>query len=62
VARELFVLANPRDGLRQSLILSLVTAAAVAVLGALRLQDVFIAVFFGYLAFTSYAALQRGVW
>ena len=66
IARELFLRANPHDGIRQSLILSIVTGVAMAVIGLLALHDVFIAVMFGLLAYVSYAALQayrgRGPW
>jgi len=66
IARELFLRANPGDGIRQSLILSIVTGVAVAVIALLALHDVFIAVMFGFLAYFSYAALQaytgRGPW
>jgi len=66
IARELFLRANPHDGIRQSLILSIVTGVAMAVIGLAALHDVFIAVMFGLLAYFSYAALQahrgRGPW
>ena len=66
IARELFLRANPHDGIRQSLILSIVTGVAVAVIALMTLGDVFIAVMFGLLAYFSYAALQaytgRGPW
>jgi Zn-dependent protease len=58
IAREVFLKANPRDGIRQSLMLSLVTAAVIAVYGLARLEDWFIALLFGYLAYASYATLQ----
>jgi hypothetical protein len=58
ISQELFQLANPRDGLRQSLWLSLVAAAVVAVLSYVRLGDLFLALFFGYMAYTSYITLQ----
>lgn len=66
IARELLLRVNPRDGIRQSLILSIVTGVAVAVIALVTLHDVFIAVMFGFLAYFSYAALQayrgRGPW
>jgi len=58
ISRELFALANPADSVRQSLWLSVITAAAVAVLAFTRLNDKYIAIFFVYLAYTSYSALQ----
>jgi Zn-dependent protease len=66
IAREILLQANPRDGIRQSLVLSIVTGVAVAVIGLAALRDPFIAVMFGLLAYFSYAALQaysgRGPW
>jgi membrane-associated protease RseP (regulator of RpoE activity) len=58
ISQELFQLANPRDGLRQSLWLSLVAAAVIALLSYVRLGDLFLALFFGYMAYTSYITLQ----
>jgi stage IV sporulation protein FB len=57
IARELFLLFNVRDGIRNSLILSIVTGAAVAVYSFSQ-QDVFLAIMFGLLAFSSYQVLQ----
>ncbi len=66
IARELFLRANPHDGIRQSLILSVITGVAMAAIGLLALREPFIAVMFGLLAYSSYAALQayrgRGPW
>jgi len=66
IARELMLKMNPWDGIRQSLILSLATAVGVAVLALLLLHDQFLALFFGYFAFSSYMMLQahqgRGPW
>src|SRR5262249_1261631 len=59
IAMELTMRLNPYDGTRQALWLSVVTAAAVAVAGAAALHSIFMALFFGYLAYTSYDALQR---
>jgi stage IV sporulation protein FB len=58
VARELFERYNPRDGLRQSLLLSMFAAAAVALLGWLWYRSFFVALFFGYLAYVSYSTFQ----
>ncbi len=58
IARELFLAAQPRDGLRHSLIVSLSAAAAMAFAGLAYWHDYFVALFFGYLAFQSYALLQ----
>ena len=59
VSRELFLLADYRDGLRKSLILSVATGAGIAVLGVLN-QHIFLALMFGMLAYSSYRMLQGG--
>ncbi len=58
ISRELFGLASPADSLRQSLWLSVIVAAAVAVVAFTRLNEKYIAFFFAYLAYTSYSTLQ----
>jgi membrane-associated protease RseP (regulator of RpoE activity) len=56
--RELLTVRDPRQGIRQSLIISIFTAGGFAVWAAVKWQSIFVAVLFGYLAFTSYMALQ----
>jgi len=58
ISHEVLLTISPRNGIRQSLILSIFTAAALAVVGLVRMQSVFVALMFGYLAFTSFQALQ----
>ena len=58
ISRELLTLKNPRQGIRWSLMLSIFFAAGFAVWAAVKWQSIFVAVLFGYLAFTSYMALQ----
>jgi Zn-dependent protease len=58
IAREIFVTLRPHDGIQQSLMLSIVVAILTAAAGYLFMQSIFIALLFGYLAFTSYATLQ----
>ena len=66
IAQRMFVAANPVDGIRQSLQLSFLTAIAVAVIALVLMQDRYIAIMFGFLAFFSYRTLQfhqgRGPW
>jgi stage IV sporulation protein FB len=66
IAREIFLKLNPRDGIRLSLILSIVAAVAMAIFGYVQWEDKYAALLFAYFAFTSYAALQsyqgRGLW
>lgn len=59
IAREVMTLKNPWDGIRRSLMLSLMTSAVVAVIGLLLLESVFMAFLFGSLAFSSWQALQQ---
>jgi Zn-dependent protease len=66
IAQRILVALNPADGVRQSLQLSFVTAIGVAVAGLVLLGEPFIAIMFGFLAYSSYRALQayqgRGPW
>ena len=57
IARELLVRYNPWDGIRQSLVLSFITALILVAVG-LAYYDLFIAILFGYLAYSSYAMLR----
>jgi hypothetical protein len=66
VAREILLKLNPRDGIRQSLWLSVFAATAMAVYGYMQWRDIFVALLFGYFAFANYTTLQslggRGRW
>ncbi|HTQ37872.1 MAG TPA: site-2 protease family protein [Pirellulales bacterium] len=57
ISREMFTLGQPREGIRNSLILSILVAGAVAV-WALSKQDTFLAIMFGMLAYSSFMTLQ----
>lgn len=58
ISREVFTLSSPRDGIRHSLILSIITGAAVAVLAWTQRHDMYLALMFGMLAYSSFATLQ----
>jgi stage IV sporulation protein FB len=58
IARELFLMAMPRDGIRYSLMLSVMVAAGIAVLGMTR-GSFFLGIMFGFMAINSFSALQR---
>jgi stage IV sporulation protein FB len=58
IAREFFIYFSPGDGIRQSLMLSILTAAIISALALIRLRDLFICLFFAYLAYESFMALQ----
>ena len=57
IAREIFLVFNPREGIRRSLIVSIVTSVALVAL-ALNSGRWFPAVFFGYLGYSGYQTLQ----
>jgi Zn-dependent protease len=58
IAQQLFTMASPRDGVRQSLILSVLAAGTLAAVALLRWNDWYLTVFFGYLAYSSYTMVQ----
>ncbi len=58
VAREVLDLQSPGDGLRRSLMVSMWVGGAVAVYALAKLREPYIALMFGYLAYTSFAALE----
>jgi stage IV sporulation protein FB len=58
ISRELFTLGNSRQGIVQSLWVSVISAAAVAGIAVLAIGDIFITLFFGYLAYASYQTLR----
>jgi Zn-dependent protease len=60
IARTLLVHSDPWNGVRQSLRLSVAVGAVVAAAGLIFLASPFLALLFGYLAFTSYMALRGG--
>lgn len=58
VTRRLMVKANPWDGLRKSLWISVIAGGAVAATGLLLLGSIYVALLFGLLAFQSCQSLQ----
>lgn len=58
VARYLLLQADPWNGIRRSLWVSVVTGAIIAVLGLILRHNVFIALLFGFLAFQSYQSVR----
>jgi stage IV sporulation protein FB len=59
ISRELFLMSDGRQGLRNSLMLSVATGAGVAVLGLMNGQP-FIGIMFGLLAYSSYQQISGG--
>jgi len=58
VARYTLIQTDPINGLRNSLWLSVITGALIAIAGFVVLGSIYMAFLFGYLAFQSYQALQ----
>lgn len=58
ISREVLLKVNPRDGVRLSLILSMVVAAAMAMTAMVHWRSLFTTLLFAYLAYSSYVALQ----
>jgi len=58
IARNIFTLFHPAGGIRYSLILSIVTGAAIAVYAFQSLKDPFLGLMFGLLAYSSFQILQ----
>ena len=61
IARELFVRFSPRDGIRQSMLLSIFAAIMMAVYCYVHMHEPYAALFFGCLAWASFIALQNYV-
>jgi Zn-dependent protease len=61
IARELLIDANPHEGLRQSLILSIMTAIGLVIYSLVGSggPSIFMALMFGYLAYLSFEMLQQ---
>mgnify|MGYP000903227682 FL=1 len=57
IAREIFVAITPRNGIRLSLILSVLTAAGMAIYALAAWHSILVAIMFGYLAYGSYQTL-----
>ena len=58
IAQQIFTLFSPRDAMRQSLILSVLVAGTMVGVFVIYTRDPYLAIFFGYLAYSSYAMLQ----
>lgn len=57
IAREIFLVFNSREGIRRSLILSIVTSVVLVAL-ALGSGQLYIALLFGYMGYSGYQTLQ----
>lgn len=62
VVRHLLVRADPSDGMRNSLWISVIAGAIVAAAGLLLFRSLVMAFLFGFLAFQSYQSLRGRRW
>lgn len=60
ISMELFQAFSPREGAAQALWLSVIVAAGVAGAALIYQRNYFLALFFGYMAYSSYAMLMGG--
>lgn len=58
IARYLLLQADPADGVRKSLWVSVITGGLIALVAFVLLHSVYMALLFGFLAFQSYQSLQ----
>ena len=58
ISRQLFLMADPLDGVRKSLWVSVGVGAAAAAFGLLVVSSLYIGLLFGFLAFSSYGLLR----
>jgi hypothetical protein len=58
VTRYILLKADPWDGVRKSLWVSVIAGAAVALAGYFLLGSIYMAILFAFLAFQSYQMLQ----
>jgi stage IV sporulation protein FB len=58
ISQQVLVTVNPSDGLRQSFMLSILAAGCVAILGYVKLDSIYMAMLFGYMAYQNYMILQ----
>ncbi len=60
IVRRLMIRADPIDGARRSLRISIVAGAVLAVAGLFLFRSIYITLLFGYLAYLSYQSLRWG--
>lgn len=58
IASQVLLRLDPREGLFRALLLSTFAAGLLAIFAYLRLHDTFLAIFFAYLAFSSFRTIQ----
>ncbi|NQT41325.1 MAG: site-2 protease family protein, partial [Planctomycetes bacterium] len=58
ICREILSLRNPRAGIERSLVVSVAVGAMMAVYALIAMDQIWVAVMFGFLAYSSYTTLQ----
>lgn len=58
IAQQFFSLFHPQEAMRQSLILSVIVAGMMCYVAFVRVGDMFLGIFFLWLAYSSFSALQ----
>ena len=58
IAQQVFVLNNPQDAIRQSLILSVIVGALISVIAIVQWHSFFMGVFFIWMTYSNFMTLQ----
>jgi len=58
VARNIFIIYDPFDGMRKALWLSVITGGLLALVGLIVFRSIYMAFLFGFLAYQSYQSVQ----
>jgi Zn-dependent protease len=58
VARNIFIIYDPLDGVRKALWLSVIAGALLALIGLIAFRSIYMAFLFGFLAYQSYQSMQ----
>jgi stage IV sporulation protein FB len=58
ISREIMLFLNIKDGIRLSLMLSIVTAVLIAAFGLIQLRSMLMAFFFAYMAYENFMMMQ----
>lgn len=58
IAQQIFVLNNPRDAIRQSLMLSVIAGGMMVAIALIQWKSFYLALFFGYMTYSNFMTLQ----
>jgi Zn-dependent protease len=62
IAQQLFIIFYPHDAIRQSLILSILVAGSMSFVAFVQWKEIYLGVFFLYLAYSNFTSLQGARW